>query len=54
MLDETYQFRTSNFSKFFTFNSQSEERTVVKVVQFSQVLDNLYNLVLADFEAGKL
>lgn len=54
MQDETYPFRTANFSKFFTFNSQSERRTVVKVVQFSQVWDNVYNLGLADFEAGKL
>ncbi len=54
MLDETYPYKTANFSKFFTFKSQSEDRTVVKVVQFSQVQENVYNLGLADFDAGKL
>jgi len=54
MQDETYPFRSANFSKFFTFISQSESRSVVKVVQFSQVWENVYNLGLADFVAGKL
>ncbi len=54
MFDEAYPYRSSNFSKFFTFQSVSERRKVVKVVQFSQVGENVYNLGLADFVAGKL
>jgi hypothetical protein len=54
MFDQAYPYRTANLSKFFTFESISEKRTVVKVVQFSQVWENVYNLGLADFEQGKL
>jgi hypothetical protein len=54
MYDVVYPFDSTNFHKLFTFKSISEEKTIVKVVQFSHVKDNLYNLGLADYEKGKL
>ena len=54
MYENVYSFDSANFHKLFTFRSVSEEKTIVKVVQFSHVKDNLYNLGLADYEKGKL
>ncbi|HRI58278.1 MAG TPA: hypothetical protein PK228_01075 [Saprospiraceae bacterium] len=54
MYDDIYPFNSANFHKLFTFKSISAERTIVKVVQFSHIKDNFYNLGLADFEKGKL
>ncbi len=54
MFEDIYPFKAANFYKFFTFNSIGPERVVVKVVQFTRVEENLYNLGLADFEYGKL
>jgi hypothetical protein len=54
MYDDAYPFDSANFLKLFTFKSISKEKTIVKVVQFSHVKGNLYNLGLADYEKGKL
>ncbi|MFN0034624.1 MAG: DUF6934 family protein [Saprospiraceae bacterium] len=54
MVAEFYSYSSHNNGKLYFFQSFGVKGEIVKVVKFSQIAPDRYNLGLADFEKGKL
>lgn len=54
MSNEFYDYSSYNLGKLYFFQSLGLKGKIVKVVKFSLIAPDRYNLGLADFEKGKL